>query len=394
MKNKLLLLLFVLVVLAQLPLGCKKDTIERSMEKDGQPPASVKVEQVIALSGAVEIRYKQPSDIDLLSVTASYVTPDGAIREAKSSRFKNSIVLAGFGDTSQYEVKVVAEDKGGNLSEPTVITVRPGVPAITTVLQDLVVEPDFGGVSIQFNNKDRDNLAIVLLADDTLGNFVPLNTFYTDLKAGTFSTHGMKAELTRVGVYVRDRWGNISDTAIMDVLPLFEVRLDRTKMKEVVLPTDAPLGYGGAVKFLFDGSVANNGKSYYHSGDAAKMPQQFTFDMGVTAKLSRLVWFMREGFFFNLHCPRVVEIWGSNDPNPDGSYDGWILLAKHEQVKPSGLPNGELSQADIEAAAAGETVNFPLDAPKVRYIRFRTMRNWSDGTYCNFNELELYGDPS
>lgn len=390
MKN----LFYLLGLVVLMHTGCKKDTIDRSMEKDGQPPAAVQVEKVTALSGAVEIQFKQPTDLDLLCVRGSYTTKDGQVRETKVSRFKNSIKLAGFGDTSTYKVQLRAEDKGGNLSVPTEITVKPGQPAITTVLKDLVIVPDFGGVNIQFNNSDRDNLAIVLLANDTLGDFVPVNTYYTDLRAGNFSTHGMKAENTKVGVYVRDRWGNISDTLITEVLPLFEVQLDRTKMKEVVLPTDAPLGYGGNVKFLFDGSVANNGKSYYHSGDAATMPQWFTFDMGVTAKLSRLVWFMRQDFFYTLHNPRNVEIWGSNNPDQKGSFDNWILLAKHEQVKPSGLPAGELSQADMDAAAAGETINFPLDAPKVRYIRFKTTRNWSDGTYCNFNEIQLFGDPN
>jgi len=389
MKNLIYLLGFLIAVQT----GCKKETVDRSMKKDGEPPAAIEVVKVTALSGAVEIRFKQPADEDLLCVRASYRTQDGQVRENKVSRFKNTITLAGFGDTSQYKIELRAEDKGGNLSAPTELSVRPGQPAITTVMKALVIEPDFGGVNIQFNNENRDNLAIVLLANDTLGDFVPLNTFYTDLRAGSFSTHGMKAENTKIGVYVRDRWGNLSDTLITDVLPLYEVRLDRTKMKEVVLPTDAPLGYGGNVKFLFDGDLTN-GKGYYHTGDAAKMPQWFTFDMGVTAKLSRLVWFMRQDFYYTLHNPRNVEIWGSNDPDPDGSFNNWVLLAKHEQVKPSGLPSGELSQADMEAAAAGETINFPLDAPKVRYIRFKTTRNWSDGTYCNFNEIQLFGDPN
>lgn len=389
---KKLIFLFTVILLVQI--GCKKDTIDRSMQKDGQPPAAVQVEKVVPLSGAVEIHFKEPTDDDLLCVKASYTTKDGKLRETKVSRFINTIKVEGFGDTSTYKVQLQAEDKGGNISDPTEITVRPGQPAITTVMKDLVIQPDFGGVNIQFNNTDKDNLAIVLLAHDTLGDFVPINTYYTDLKMGDFSTHGMKAEKTQIGVYVRDRWGNISDTLITDVLPLYEVQLDRTKMKGVVLPNDAPLGYGGDIKYLFDGSAANNGKSYYHSGDAATMPQWFTFDMGVTAKLSRLVWFMRQDFFYTLHNPRNVEIWGSNNPSSDGSFDSWILLAKHEQIKPSGLPAGELSQADMDAAAAGETINFPLDAPKVRYIRFKTTRNWSDGTYVNFNEIQLFGDPN
>ncbi|RZM27264.1 MAG: hypothetical protein EOO88_14005, partial [Pedobacter sp.] len=103
--------------------------------------------------------------------------------------------------------------------------------------------------------------------------------------------------------------------------------------------------------------------------------------------------YMRQGYYFNLHNPRKVEIWGSNNPGSDGSFTNWTLLATHEQIKPSGLPAGQLSNADNDAAAAGETITFPLDVPKVRYIRFKTVRNWSDGTYVNFNEIMMWGAP-
>ena len=102
---------------------------------------------------------------------------------------------------------------------------------------------------------------------------------------------------------------------------------------------------------------------------------------------------MRDGYYYSLHNPRVVEIWGSNNPNPDGSFDdSWTLLVSHTQIKPSGLPNGQLSQDDIDAAHAGETVTFPLTTPKMRYIRFKTLQNWSNGTYVNFYELMMWGD--
>ncbi|WP_449437513.1 DUF5000 domain-containing lipoprotein [Pedobacter steynii] len=29
----------------------------------------------------------------------------------------------------------------------------------------------------------------------------------------------------------------------------------------------------------------------------------------------------------------------------------------------------------------------------MRYIRFKTLRNWSDGTYVNFNEIYMWGAP-
>src|SRR3546814_11389344 len=69
------------------------------------------------------------------------------------------------------------------------------------------------------------------------------NTHYTNLRRGDFSTRGLPSEETEFGVYIRDRWGNLSDTLLVTLKPLFEILLDRTQMRGVTLPTDAPLGY-------------------------------------------------------------------------------------------------------------------------------------------------------
>ncbi|MFC3199153.1 DUF5000 domain-containing lipoprotein [Parapedobacter deserti] len=373
-------------------LAACEDTIPGPIDNDGVPPGPLSEVSVTNLHGAAKISYQVPSDPDLLYVRAVYTTKQGEVRETKVSRHHHSLIVEGFGDTDAYEVTLHAVDRGENASTPVQVTVNPKRPPMQLARDSLEVIPTFGGISVNFKNATADNLAFVVLANDSLGEFVPLHTYYTRLMNGEFAVRGLPSEETRFGLFVRDRWSNLSDTLYSFQTPLFEVQLDRTRMRPYTLPTDAPLGYSGRVEALFDGVIGNSG-GYYHTGDAALMPQWVTYDMGVQAKLSRMSYFMREGFYFSLHNPRVVEIWGSNNPDPDGSFDSWELLATHEQVKPSGLPSGQLSQDDIAAAQAGETIIFPIDAPEVRYIRFKTLRNWSDGTYVNFNEIMMWGAP-
>lgn len=369
--------------------SCKQAEIAPVLN-DGVAPGPVSNATVENLSGAAEIFYELPRDPDVLYVKALYTSKTGEVRESKVSYYNNSLMVVGFGDTSAHEVKLYAVDKGGNESPPLSVTVHPKRAPFMLVRDSLKVTAAFGGISVRYQNQEEGDVAIIVLTDDSLGNSVPITTHYTNLERGDFSARDLPAEETGFGVYVRDRWGNTSDTLNVKVTPLFEVRLDRTKMRGVTLPSDAVLGYGGSVFGLFDGSLDGGA---YHSGDAARMPQWFTFDMGVTVKLSRLAWFMRPGFYYSLHNPRIVEIWGSNDPAPDGSFDNWTLLTTHEQVKPSGLPEGQLSAEDMQAAALGETVTFPLDVPEVRYIRFKTLKNWSNGSYVNFMEIYMWGDP-
>ncbi|MGK6351012.1 DUF5000 domain-containing lipoprotein [Parapedobacter sp. DT-150] len=370
--------------------ACRQDKLE-PIENDGNPPGAVKHAEAEPLPGAVTITYTPPEDPDLLYVKATYATKQGVIRETKASYYTNEITVTGFADTSVYDVMLYAVDKGENVSEPYTIQVKPQKPPYLIVRDSIKALADFGGINVSFVNELKDNIAIITLGNDSLGNFVPLNTFYTNVERGNFSTRGFPAEPATFGVCVRDRWNNVSDTVLFELTPYFEMRLDKSNIKPLTLPNDAPLGYGGDVVYLFDDVFGNAG--WYHTSDQSRMPQWFTFDLGAKAKLSRLVWRMRDGEFYNLHNPRTVEIWGSNNPSPDGNWDNWILLKEHEQIKPSGLPPGQLSQADTEAGLAGETVTFSLDVPEVRYIRFKTVRNWSNGTYVNFNEITLFGSP-
>nr|WP_295870528.1 DUF5000 domain-containing lipoprotein [uncultured Chitinophaga sp.] len=387
MKKRIYYLhLFIILLVAG---ACRQES-NGPVLKDKTAPGPVSNVVVESLHGAAKISYAVPADADLLYVKALYTAPNGTVRETKVSRYNRDLTVAGFGDTSEYKITVYAVDKSENVSAPVTINVRPLVPPVWIVRKGLTTSADFGGINVKYTNPEEDDLAIVVLADDSLGRFSPVSTQYTNLKEGDFSTRNMPDVQTKFGVYVRDRWGNLSDTMHVVLTPLFEQRLDRLKMKGLVLPGDAPIGYGGSIAGLFDGSTT---AGFYHSSDAARMPQWFTYDMGQRAKLSRLVWHMRPGFYYSLHNPRVVEIWGSDNPNPDGSFDAsWTLLASVTQIKPSGLPEGQLSQADTDAALAGQTVTFPLNTPKVRYIRFKTLKNWSNGTYVNFYEIAMWGD--
>ncbi|MFT3825310.1 MAG: DUF5000 domain-containing lipoprotein [Chitinophagaceae bacterium] len=361
------------------------------VDNDGTAPGPVTNPIVQNLNGSVAITFTAPSDPDLAYVKAKYTTKDGIVRENRVSRYSNKITLDGFADESEYVVTLNAVDKGENVSTPVDIKCKPLKPVYRIAFDSLKLAADFGGLNVAFQNPTEANLAIVVLTNDSLGHFMPAYTNYTDLKAGNFSVRGYAAVERRFGVFVRDRWGNISDTTMITITPFFEEQLQSSLMKGVQLPTDAVIGYYGSFAGLFDNSLALT--SYYHSDGKTGMPQWFTFDMGVTAKLSRLVYFMKSTAMFNEHAPKVVEIWGSESPNLNGSFDdSWKLLTTYTMEKPSGLPLGELTQADINFANDGPTITFPIDAPKVRYIRFKTLKSWGNTSYVQVFEIKMYGD--
>lgn len=168
--------------------------------------------------------------------------------------------------------------------------------------------------------------------------------------------------------------------------------LDKTKFAPFVLPTDIGSGYGWLMQYMWDGSVAEG--SGFHTLDGEK-PYHFTFDMGVAAELDELrIWMRRDVYYYGFGTPRLWEVWGSSNPAADGSFEGWTKLMTCESYKPSGLPVGNYSytEADVAYANQGEAFKFPAGTPRVRYLRFKILDNWSSQTSSHIMEIDLKGD--
>lgn len=391
MKNyKLLLFLSLLLVTIY---ACSEDEGHAPIGDYSEPPAPVGETSIKNLPGAAIITYSLPDDKDLLYVKAEFETQKGKVREVKASYYTNSLLLEGFGDTGDYEVKLYAVDRGENESKPVTVTVSPLSPPVKNIFESLEMAPDFGGVNVAFQNETQASVAIIIIARDSLGDFVTADTWYTQSVEGNFSLRGMPAEKNNFGVLVRDRWSNYSDTLFQELTPIFEEQLDKEKFEIVELPTDEPYAWGRTMDRIWDDEVADN-QSIFHTAQGSGIPQWFTFELGVKAKLSRFTLWQRQNddLYFTHGQPREWELWGSNEPNPDGSWDeSWIKLGHFESVKPSGSPAGQYTNEDKEYAMRGEEFTFPLDAPPVRYIRFKLLRNWSDTDFINFAEITFWG---
>lgn len=88
---------------------------------------------------------------------------------------------------------------------------------------------------------------------------------------------------------------------------------------------------------------------------------------------------------------REFEIWGSMDPNPDGSWESWTLLLDEEIIKPSGKPLGENSDEDMQEFYDGHTFTFPSGIPHVRYLRIKSKKSWDGRERVALSEIKLWG---
>jgi len=368
--------------------GCKKET-HTPVNTEGEKPDVLKNVVITNMPGSAKISYSLPPNKDILYVKAVYKIKSGQqAREIRSSYYNNFLVVDGFGDTATHDIALYVVSRNEIASDAVTTAVKPLSPPMMDVRKSLLVKKDFGGININFANETKADLAIVTLVTDSLGALVPSDVHYTKLPGGNYSVRGFAAVKTKFGFFVRDHWGNQSDTLFQEVEPLFEKLLDKSTFREVKLPGDTDFGWGFPISGLWNGTM-------WHSADKLDgFPMSISFDLGVTAQLSRITLWQRPNEWIYLQNNlRKFEIWGSVNPASDGSWDSWTKLVEHTVIKPSGLPVGQKTQDDIDASIAGEQMTVPLDAPRVRYIRIKILRTWTDGGYAaNIQEMKFWGN--
>ena len=377
--------------------SCKEEELRQPAENDTTVPQLVSNVRVENLSGKARITYKLPNDKNLLYVKAVFTLANGTNFEAKSSFYKDTVVVEGFADTQEHEVKLYSVSRSEVLSEPTVVKVKPLEAPFVKVFKSVRVLDAFGGYNLTATNPTRDNISIIVMRRNAFNEFEVDNfkSVFTRTDAILSKIRGLSTAKQELAIFVKDKWGNSSDTLYTDINPIFEAKLNPSLFRALVLPGDAPqVTNGAALVYAWDGRLGWPYTSFTHQINGGDGPHMVTLDTGVSAKLSR-VWirpFPEGTRYYFLSTMKRFEIYGSNSPNLNGALDtSWILLGSYTVVKPSGLPVGNDNAEDQATAAAGFSWDVDLAAPRVRYLRIRCLENWGGGTAQSINEIEVYG---
>ncbi len=384
--------IYILAGLLFLLLGCKEEKGWTLMEDDQTKPGLVQNPSVINGYGQATIHYSLPENDQILYVKAEYVMASGVTRVVKSSTYTNEILIDGFPDTKPQTVKLYAVSKAEVVSDPVDVIVQPKTPIFNLVYTEMKVSAAFGGIRITSTNKEKGNVVIVPMVDSlNNGEYLPLDNYYGQDSVILYNVRGLKSKEMKFAFYVRDRWLNRSDTLYTTIKPLEENLFDRQLFSPLRLPGDAQILYG-SMDNLWDGNL-NTGKwPSFYTVENAGVPQSVTFSIGREAKLSRVVIFpRRENGFYDKGNLRDFEIWGSNTPNLDGSWESWTKLATCTVRKPSGTPSGTNTNADEVYGTGGWSFDMPEDAPKYKYLRIRNQRNWRGSYFMQINQIQVWG---
>lgn len=390
------------VVLLLVWAGCKRDDGLKALKK-GEVPAVVTNYSYVSIPGGAIITYDLPQGTDLRYIKATYKLDNGETREAKSAIYKNTLQVDGFASEGSYDISLTSVAVGEIESAPVIVKVQALRPAYKLVMDTIKLKSAFyaafGGLNIDYSNPTSSSLVFhVLQKDVSTSQWKEIQTVYSNAPGGRVRVRGLEAVARDFGVAITDRWNNRTDTLTASLTPFQESLIDRTKFLPLYLPSDTydihtAQGRARALPVLWDGVHAQSG-NIFQTKPTTLIPQWFSFDMGAGYRLSRMIVYPdippSDQNVYTGGQPSSFEMWGSNNPTSDGSFNSWTYVGTFNSIKPSGSPLGKVTAADIAQARAGEEFEFD-NAGKFRYWRFKTTATWGLVTYVALAELTFYG---
>lgn len=391
--------LFSFFLLIALTTSCDEENVGQN-PIDNTPPSSIANVQTEAIAGGAKISYDLPDETDISYVICEYQFK-GVTKVVRSSIYSNYLIIEGLGEIAPCDFTLYLVDHSENKSKPFTGSFTPLEPPYQAIFKTITMEPDFGGVVIRWQNETNALIGAFLFAMNDEGEWEEKDLVYSTVTDEKRSIRGYNTDERKFGVSLIDRFGNTTDTVIISEIPLFEMMLDKKNFKDGHLLGDNYTSYNSRpIENIWDGSIT----VIWHTNPSAGFtpPQMFTIDLGVEAKLSRLMlWNRQDGYIFNQHNVHYFEVWGCkelshgiNDTYWTGNdwQNEWTLLGDFEQIKPSGLPLGQSSSEDSAATAAGSEFIFESGAGELRYLRFVVKETWARTAALHIAEVSIFGD--
>jgi hypothetical protein len=381
--------------------GCKEDFVGQP-PTDKQAPAPVKNPVAESIPGGAKITYELPNDADLLCVKAIYAI-NGVERNTSASLSSNVLEIRGFGTTESQTVSLYSIDRSGNMSTPVLVPITPGIPPILPIIESVQMREAFGGIQLTWRNESKADVAIYVLGMGKDGEMEEIDIIFSNSIDGKYNVRGQEAVERQFGVYVRDRWDNISEIKTATLTPIYEETLDKTLLLRKTLPGDNETSSGFGGWYHINNDIWQTDDIW--ETETGKSPILFTIDLGFTAKLSRYALWHRghNDWEYIHHNPKYWTVWGTStikegqsdkywtaEAEGEGWKADWVKLADCVSFKPSGMDT-PVTQEDRDYAHLGFQFDMPLEAPPMRYIRFHVTETWGGGNMLHISELTFWG---
>jgi len=309
-------------------------------------------------------------------------------------------------DEYTYSFMIHTYDADGNVSIPIEVLGRVYGDIYTGTLTNRILKSNlYDGLDLilSWSGASASELGIVIAYTDIQGNDRTMIVDPSETET-TVPDFDYNKPLTYNTVYLPDSLAiDFFEAPKVEITVDPFVQIPKNTWSPYELPGDiGPVNASLVMQNIWDGNTTGNG---FHTVENLPLPCMFTWDMGFKAKLHRIRVWPRDSAddIWRRGHPKVFEIYGSLDPNPDGDLDdSWTLLGHFEIVNPSPEIEEPWFNAPMVAIArAGFEFEFvPKDmvsaTPAARYIRFYALSNFrgeseDQTTPISITEVTLWG---
>lgn len=387
-KYSILVALFLAIVFS-----CEEKKLEPITDSMGKPQQVTDIEVEVVPGGAI-ISYRIPNVEDILGVKGLYTLSTGKTYEASASFYENKLEILGFNDTLMHEAELYTCNRAQELSDPVKVSFKPLESPLSKVIKTVNIISDFGGAQFNWVNEHKAPLSFEFLAQDSLGWLQTMRIITSQADTSRQSLRGYDPEPRIFATVIRDYWDNKSDTIYPEggtILPMYEEKLDKTKMTIMKLGNDQNFtNWEGMDGYLID----DDHDTFGHSPNSS-LPAPFTIDLGNVAKISRIVMFQRKfsNTYYNWGNPKTFTVYGKvTRPSQSGDWDEWTKIMDCDIVKPSGSPSGTVTDEDMAVAESGHEFVFELSQEPIRYIRIVIQSTFEGTTFTHPADVDIYGE--
>ncbi|MDR3245087.1 MAG: DUF4959 domain-containing protein [Prevotellaceae bacterium] len=410
--------LIILIALFAGIFACKEEERFGINSDDSVPPGQPTLVGTKRLNGGARIFYKIPSDKDLLSINAEYVSATGKTGKFSASYFKDSLDVYGMTDTVPQTIQLYAVDRAGNKSESVPVSVTPMESVISLVAKSVSVKPGFSSFFVDWTNELAQSVKVFVDFNFTQnGVFREYTTVFSSnalTERRFINDLALTAqEPVSVKVRVEDIYDNMTAPINMgsvvvlqdEVIPKDKWLLPNTGdsvggQPQFFSATPKTAAIDGIIDDLAQGLLYTHTNSRGRTGNTAdgNVPWNILIDLGDYYELSRVLVHQRRQ---NSSPLNIGLYFGSENVGRynihylDKDTGEWVYCSQRTVPIPTGVSDLE----KIMIALAGDMAYFYPDDPKftkpARWFRYEAIAgfgsNYTATNALSLCEITLYG---
>ena len=299
------------------------------------------------------------------------------------------------------KVSIQVVDRSNNSSNEVRQLFTPLKSHIQLVQESMVLNPDFGGIRLEWENPTAKSVFTYFTYIDSIGNEITLILASSKEKEKVV-VRGMDTTRTECFVQVEDFYGNKTEKITKgSFTPLFEQEIDKSKWTLVNTLSVDGNAWEGQTEFLWDGVIdtkeSNDDNSYCmisrsDNGGQLNYPLDIVIDMNASVVINRFVvwqrayWYGNESeyYYYQSENFKSFNLYASNN------LSDWELIGEYSIDDPKD-EEGNVPDDAIQEAIDGHGYELDEYPAPFRYLKFSINENFGSEEYVNVSELTLFG---